>query len=129
MRGLPSTVTWLGTGTIVSPWLPSVMASTASGETPSFSAVLSAKRALSSMPAWPMTRSCGRPETRWNRAVISSSGFVTTITTASGERSATSCATRPTILAFSSSRSMRLIPGLRGLPAVTTTTSLPVVGP
>jgi len=57
----------------------------------------------------------------WVSAVISSSGLLTTITTASGAYRATFSATLRTILALTSMRSMRLIPGLRGRPAVMTT--------
>jgi len=46
---------------------------------------------------------------------------------ASGERSAASRVTEPTICSFVVTRSSRLIPGDRGLPAVITTTSEPAV--
>ena len=100
-----------------------------SGETPVFSATKCLNRAVSSMPAWPITRAVGTPATLAHSAVISSSGLDTTMNTASGEP-ATSCrVTSPTILALTSSRSMRLMPGLRGRPAVITHTSEPAVGP
>ena len=56
---------------------------------------------------------------------MASSGLETTITTASGLVSRILTATSPTIFAFVESRSSRLMPGLRAMPAVTTTTSLP----
>jgi hypothetical protein len=112
---------------MVSPCEPSVMASTPPGLVPSSSATKCLKRAVSSMPAWPMTRSLGKPETSAARAVISSSGLETTITTASGEPSANLRVTSPTILALVSRRSIRLMPGLRGIPAVITHTSEPAV--
>ena len=75
------------------------------------------------MPAWPMTRFLGNCVASWASAVISSSGLETTMTTASGEVDATFSATWRTILALVSMRSIRLMPGLRGSPAVMTTTS------
>ena len=44
-----------------------------------------------------------------------------------GECFTTSCVTEPTIASFVVTRSSRLIPGERGLPAVITTTSEPAV--
>ena len=79
------------------------------------------------MPAWPITRSWGNPLTWAARAVISSSGFDTTMRIDSGEPSTSCRVTSPTILALTSSRSIRLIPGLRGRPAVITHTSEPAV--
>ena len=58
---------------------------------------------------------------------MASSGLLTTITTACGLDSRIWAATSPTIFAFVESRSSRLMPGLRAMPAVTTTTSLPAV--
>ena len=79
------------------------------------------------MPACPITRAAGKPVT-WNvRWTIASSGFETTITIASGLVSRIFAATSPTIRALVESRSSRLMPGLRAMPAVTTTTSLPAV--
>ena len=63
----------------------------------------------------------------WASAVISSTGLDTTITTAFGAYFAMFSATWRTILALTSSRSIRLMPGLRGRPAVTTTTSEPSI--
>ena len=63
----------------------------------------------------------------WVRVVISSSGLDTTITTADGAYLAMLSAIPRTIPAFISSRSIRLIPGLRGSPAVTTTMSEPSI--
>ena len=70
-----------------------------------------------------MTRFFGKPVASCASAVISSSGLETTMMTASGEVAAMFSATERTILAFVSIRSMRLMPGLRGSPAVMTTTS------
>ena len=58
---------------------------------------------------------------------MASSGLETTIMTASGECAATCSATDLTILTLVCMRSSRLIPGLRGMPAVTITTSDPAV--
>ena len=112
-----------GTGTIVSPCEPRVSVFTDATGTPSSSATLLVKRAVSSMPAWPMTRFFGKPVASWASAVISSSGLETTMITASGEVRAMFSATERTIFALVSMRSMRLMPGLRGRPAVMTTTS------
>ena len=58
---------------------------------------------------------------------IASSGFETTTMIASRERLTTSRVTEPTIASFVVTRSSRLIPGERGLPAVITITSEPSV--
>ena len=71
----------------------------------------------------PTTRSGAKPETRQARYVISSSGLVTTIRIANGERAAAAPTQACTTSAFVRSRSWRLIPGCRGRPAVITTTS------
>ncbi len=60
-------------------------------------------------------------------AVISSSGLETTISTAFGECLAMFSVTWRTILALTSIRSIRLMPGLRGRPAVMITMSEPAV--
>src|SRR3989304_3803598 len=57
--GRPSTLESPGTGTIVSPCEPSVSASTRDGGVPVFQAMKARKRAVSSMPAMPTTRSGG----------------------------------------------------------------------
>ena len=79
------------------------------------------------MPAWPMTRADGNPETFAASAVISSSGLDTTISTASGACLTTFSTTFLTILALTSIRSIRLMPGLRARPAVITTMSAPAI--
>ena len=70
-----------------------------------------------------MTRFLGNDVAICVSAVISSSGFETTIITAFGECFAIFSATPRTIPAFTPIKSMRLMPGLRGSPAVMTTTS------
>ena len=80
-------------------------------------------RAVSRMPAMPKTRSFGQPETFLATWHIASSGFETTINTASGDWATTCSVTEPTIFSFVVTRSSRLIPGDRGRPAVITTTS------
>ena len=77
---------------MVSPWLPRVIASTSRMSAPAASAMKWAKRALSRFPAWPMTRSRGKPDTSAASVVMWSRGLVTTISTASGEVSATRAA-------------------------------------
>ena len=70
---------------MVSPCEPSVSVRTEPTGTPSSSATKWLKRAVSSMPACPITRLLGSPETAEASAVISSSGFDTTMSTASGD--------------------------------------------
>ncbi len=84
-------------------------------------------RAESSTPAIPITRSFGKPDTSDARNVISSSGFVTTMMIASGEPGTILSTTSRTIPAFLPSRSIRLMPGCLGNPAVMTITSEPAV--
>ena len=79
------------------------------------------------MPAWPITRCAGNPETFAASAVISSSGFETTRSTASGACFTTFSTTPRTILALTSIRSIRLMPGLRGRPALTMTIADPPI--
>ncbi len=85
------------------------------------------KRAVSRIPAIPRTRSFGQPETFLATWHIASSGFETTIRIASGLEPTTCSVTEPTIFSFVDTRSSRLIPGWRGIPAVITTTSEPAV--
>ena len=113
----------------MSPCEPSVIASTFDGDTRNRSARKCLNRAVSSIPACPITRALGKPDTLAQRAVISSSGFETTMITASGEPATSDRVTSPTILALTSRRSIRLMPGFRGRPAVITHTSDPSVSP
>ena len=115
------------TGTIWSPWPPSTIAWTSFTDDPVSQAMKAEKRAVSRMPAIPTTRSFGNPETAWATWHIASSGFETTTMTLLGDRRTTSFVTAATIASFVVTRSSRLIPGERGLPAVITTTSEPVV--
>ena len=85
------------------------------------------KRDVSRMPAMPKTRSFGNPETFFATWHIASSGFDTTMITASGLCATTCSVTEPTIFSFVATRSSRLMPGERGSPAVITTTSEPAV--
>ena len=80
-------------------------------------------RAESSTPAMPMTRSGGNPDFFHASCTIASSGFVTRTRMALRERRATCSTTEPTISAFLNRRSSRVMPGLRAMPAVMTTTS------
>ena len=82
-------------------------------------------RPESRTPAIPITRSFGNPLASAARNVISSKGFVTTMTIASGELGAIRPITSCMMPAFLPSRSIRLIPGCRGKPAVITTMSEP----
>src|SRR5881398_213794 len=84
-------------------------------------------RAVSRIPAMPKTRSFDQPETFFATWHIASSGFETTISTASDDCSTTCSVTEPTIFSFVATRSSRLMPGLRGTPAVITTTSDPAL--
>ena len=111
----------------LSVWAPRTIAWTSSTLTPAAIARYVRKRALSSTPAEPMTRSRGKPVTCLATNTIASSGFDTTISTASGAYFFTSAQmplTMPALMLISSSRDW---PGLRGTPAVITTTSAPAI--
>ena len=82
---------------------------------------------MSRMPAWPNTRSLGKPDAFFATWHIASSGFETMIRIASGETAIAASVTAPTIFSFVVTRSSRLMPGFRGTPAVITTTSEPAV--
>ena len=86
------------------------------------------KRAVSRIPAWPNTRSFGKPETFLATWHMASSGFETTIRIASGDWATAASVTEPTIFSFVLTRSSRLMSPVRGTPAVITTTSEPAVG-
>ncbi len=58
---------------------------------------------------------------------MASSGLVTMIRIASGEAAAAALTTLDTMPALVATRSSRLMPGLRGMPEVTTTMSEPAV--
>src|SRR6266480_2945241 len=112
-------------GTIVSPCPPSTIAWMSSTETSSASARKARNRAVSSTPAIPMTRSRGNPVTCFVTQHMTSSGFETTRTMALGQCCLTCWETCFTMSALVRTRSSRLMPGLRAIPAVTTTSSLP----
>ena len=84
VTGMPPTHVQLGSGTIVSPCPPKSMAETSSTLTPSSMAMKVRNRAVSSTPAWPITRRGGKPVTCHARWTMASSGLLTTITIASG---------------------------------------------
>ena len=68
-----------GSGTMLSPWPPRTNACVFSTETPSSMAMNERMRALSRMPAMPMTRWRGNPEARRAASHMTSSGLVTTM--------------------------------------------------
>ena len=80
------------------------------------------------MPPWPMTRLRGSLESFSVRNVIASIGFEMMMKMAFGEYLRAWSTTLLTIFALTPMRSSRLMPGLRGMPDVTTTTSEPAVG-
>ena len=125
--GIPPTVVAETTGTIWSPWPPSTIACTSFTDAPVSQAMKVEKRDVSRIPAMPKTRSFGHPETCFATWHIASSGFETTMRIASGEVRTTSSVTEPTMRSFVVTRSSRDMPGWRGRPAVTTTTSEPAV--
>ena len=98
--GTPPTVAALTTGTIWSPWPPSTSAVTSFTDEPVSHAMKVAKRDVSRIPAMPITRSRGQPETLFATWHIASSGFETTISTASGDAAATFAVTSATIFSF-----------------------------
>ena len=71
----------------------------------------------------PMRRFAGRPDMRYASVVMTSSGFVTQMNTAFGDASTAWSMTERMMPAFTPSRSSRVMPGLRAMPAVMTTTS------
>ena len=85
------------------------------------------KRALSSTPAMPTTLCGGRPDFCCSTHTMTSSGLVMQMTKAPGACSLMPVATWPMTPAFLDSRSSRDIPGMRGKPAVTITTSAPAM--
>ncbi len=103
------------------------MAVTSFAEAPVSQAMNVLNLAVSRIPAMPNTRSRGQPETFFATWHMASRGFETTMRIASGEPAIASRVTEPTICSFVVTRSSRLMPGLRGSPAVTTTTSEPAV--
>ena len=121
--GVPSTVVKRGQHTMPSPCAPTTHASTAAGSQPSFSHTANDRREESSTPPMPMRRSAGRPLSRNASVVMTSSGFVTQMNTAFGDASRAWPITDFMMPAFTPSRSSRVMPGLRAMPAVMTTTS------
>ena len=75
----------------------------------------------------PTTMCGGSPDFCCITHTIASSGLVITITNAPGQCSLIPAATVAITSAFFATRSSRLIPGIRGNPAVTITTSLPAI--
>ena len=82
------------------------------------------RRALSSIPAMPTTRSLGSPLTSLATQAMASRGLETTMIYAFGLALTHSSVTALTILTFVANSSSRLIPGLRAMPAVMMMTSL-----
>ena len=70
---------------------------------------------------------CGRPENFCSAHTIASSGLVMQMTKASGAYVLMPAPTASITLRLMPSRSSRLMPGLRGTPAVTMTTSAPAI--
>ena len=75
----------------------------------------------------PTTLCAGRPEVFCNAHTIASSGLVMQMTKASGALALMPAPTESITLRLMPRRSSRLIPGLRGTPAVTITTSAPAI--
>jgi hypothetical protein len=75
----------------------------------------------------PTTLLCGRPENSRSAQTIASSGLVMQITNASGALALDAFAYRLHHPRLMPSRSSRLMPGLRGTPAVTMITSAPAM--
>ncbi len=79
------------------------------------------------MPAMPTTILLGRPENFCSAQTMASSGLVMQMTKASGAYFLMPAPTCSITFRLISSRSSRLMPGLRGTPAVTMTTSAPEI--
>ena len=75
----------------------------------------------------PTTLLGGRPVARCSAQTMASSGLVMQMTKASGAYCLMPLPTASITLRLMSSRSSRLMPGLRGTPAVTITTSAPAI--
>ncbi len=73
----------------------------------------------------PTTRAGGKPDTSFITQTMTSSGLVMTMTKAFGQCFLMFSPTEVMTLALMPMRSSRLMPGLRGIPAVTMTTSAP----
>ena len=86
-----------------------------------------AKRAESRTPACPMIRLLGNPVIFWQRVTIASSGLEMTMMKEFGAYVLIPSATCDMIFELTPIRSSRLIPGFRGSPAVTMTTSEPAM--
>jgi hypothetical protein len=84
-------------------------------------------REESRTPAMPTTIFDGKPENFCNAHTIASSGLVMQTTKASGAYLRIPAPTCSITLRFISRRSSRLMPGLRATPAVTMTTSAPLI--
>ena len=110
-----------------SPWPPSTKAVTSSTETLNSSERKWRNREESSTPAMPTTFFAGRPEAFCSAQTIASSGLVMQITKASGACALMPSPTELMTFRLMPSRSSRLMPGLRGTPAVTITTSAPLI--
>ncbi len=101
------------------------MARTSSTETLAASARKEAKRAESSTPAMPITLLVGRPENFCSAHTMASSGLVMQMTKALGAYFLMPAPTCSMTFRLMPSRSSRLMPGLRGTPAVTMHTDAP----
>ncbi len=75
----------------------------------------------------PTTRFAGNPVASFMTQTIASSGLVIVMTKACGQLVLIAAPTSPTILVLMPIRSSRLIPGFLGTPAVTITTSAPLM--
>ena len=75
----------------------------------------------------PTTRFAGSPQACFMTHTITSSGLVMVMTNAPGQCSLIAAPTWPMTFVLMPIRSSRLIPGLRGMPAVTITTSAPLI--
>jgi hypothetical protein len=87
--GTPPTFVADTIGTIWSPCPPRTSVCTSFTEEPVSQAMKVEKRAVSRMPAMPITRSRGQPETFLATWHIASSGFETTMMIASGDSATT----------------------------------------
>ncbi|MNK84124.1 hypothetical protein D3C87_1039640 [compost metagenome] len=123
VSGIPETEAWRTSGIIASPWLPITKPVTSLTETFNSSAMNTRKRAESRQPPIPKTRSRGKPKICFAYTAITSIGLQTTITIEFGANFLTPSQTSLTIFALMPTSSSRLMPGLRGIPAVMITTS------
>jgi len=125
--GMPETLAYSISGTMVSPCSPMTMAFTSCLETFSSCAMYVLKRSVSRMLPMPKTWLGGKPDSFRAMNVMMSTGLVTIMSLQSGVCLATSLTIERMTLALLFMRSMRVMSGFRACPAMTMMSSLPSI--